>query len=185
MLSFLYVFCESYSNWYRFPIIAFGNDQNRLIPLKEVDPDFSFYLLLNFFRKIFFLNFPPHTLRFGIMDKIRLTNIIFYAHHGFYKAERELGQKFEIDIEVGCDLKASALSDDLSKTIDYSKIYTIAKETFEHYKFKLLEAVAQKMADEILKQSGVIMVLIKVRKPHVPMNGLLDYVEVEIERSRD
>jgi len=117
------------------------------------------------------------------MDKIRLTNIIFYAHHGYYKAERELGQKFEIDIEVSCDLKNSAINDDLSKTIDYSKIYSIAKDTFEHYKFKLIETVAQKMADEILKQNGVLKVLIKVRKPHVPMNGLLDYVEVEIERS--
>ena len=49
----------------------------------------------------------------------------------------------------------------------------------------LIETVAQKMADEILKQDGVMNVLIKVRKPHVPLNGLLDYVEVEIKRSLD
>lgn len=116
------------------------------------------------------------------MDKIRLHNIIFYAHHGFYKAERELGQKFEIDIEVGCDLKESAQSDDLKKTIDYSRIYNIAKNTFEHYKFKLIETVAEKIADEILQIKGIKNVLIKVRKPHVPMNGLLDFVEIEIER---
>lgn len=119
------------------------------------------------------------------MDKIRLKNIIFYAHHGFYKAERELGQKFEIDIEVGCDLKASAFSDDLDKTIDYSKIYNIARETFEQNKFKLLETVAERMADQILKLNGIEMVLIRVRKPHVPMNGLLDSVEIEISRTRD
>ena len=118
------------------------------------------------------------------MDKIHLKNIVFYAHHGFYKAERELGQKFEIDIEVGCNLKASAESDDLSKTIDYSKIYQVAKETFERYKFKLLETVAERMADEILKQPGIINVLIRVRKPHVPMNGLLDFVEIEISRDK-
>ena len=70
------------------------------------------------------------------MDKIRLKNVIFYAHHGFYKAERELGQKFEIDIEVGCDLSDSAKSDDLQKTVDYSKIYEIAQRTFSNYKFK-------------------------------------------------
>jgi len=117
------------------------------------------------------------------MDKIRLNNIIFYAHHGFYKAERELGQKFEIDIEIGCNLKESALSDDLKKTIDYSKIYMIAQETFSNYKFKLLETVAEKMTGEMLKISGVMDVSIKVRKPHVPMNGLLDFVEIEIYRS--
>lgn len=116
------------------------------------------------------------------MDKIRLKNIIFYAHHGFYKAEREMGQKFEIDIEVGCDLSHSAESDDLDKTIDYVKIYSIAQETFSNYKFKLLETVAEKMATEILKQKGVYDIVISVRKPHVPMNGVLDYAEVEIFR---
>lgn len=119
------------------------------------------------------------------MDKIRLNNIVFYAHHGFYKAERELGQKFEIDIELGCDLQESAKSDDLSRTIDYSKIYTIAQETFSHYKFKLLETVAEKMATEMLLISGVNAVKIKVRKPHVPMNGLLDSVEIEIYRTKN
>ena len=118
------------------------------------------------------------------MDKIRLNNIIFYAHHGFYKAERELGQKFEIDIELGCDLKESAKNDDLAKTIDYSKIYTIAQETFSHYKFKLLETVAEKMAAEMLLIEYVKDVKIKVRKPHVPMNGLLDSVEIEIYRTK-
>lgn len=119
------------------------------------------------------------------MDKIRLKNIIFYAHHGFYKAEQELGQKFEIDIEVGCDLEPSAQSDDLNKTIDYSKIYNIAKETFEHNKFKLLETVAERMADQILKLTGIQTVMIRVRKPHVPMNGLLDFVEIEISRDKN
>lgn len=117
------------------------------------------------------------------MDKIRLKNIIFYAHHGFYKAERELGQKFEIDIEVACNLRASGLSDNLEETVDYSKIYNIAKETFASHKFKLLETVAEKIAGKILKLNGIFSVLIKVRKPHVPLNGLLDFVEIEIERS--
>lgn len=118
------------------------------------------------------------------MDKIRLKNIIFYAHHGYYKAERELGQKFEIDIEVGCDLSSSAKTDDLNKTIDYSKIFAIAQQTFSNYKFKLLETVAEKMATEILNLPGIKDITINVRKPHVPMNGVLDYAEVEIQRKK-
>lgn len=116
------------------------------------------------------------------MDKIRLKNINFYAHHGFYKAEREMGQKFEIDIEVSCDLSHSAENDELDKTIDYVRIYKIAQETFSTYKFKLLETVAERMASEILKLAGVEDITISVRKPHVPMNGFLDYAEVEIYR---
>lgn len=118
-------------------------------------------------------------------DIIRLKNMIFYAHHGFYEAERELGQKFEIDIEVEGDLAPGSQEDELRKTIDYQKIYKIAKETFENYKFKLIETLAERIARKVLDLDGIVNVLIRVRKPHVPMNGLLDYVEVEIQRSKN
>jgi len=118
------------------------------------------------------------------LDIIRLKNITFYAHHGFYEAERELGQKFEVDIELRCDLHQAAQEDDLKKTMDYRAIFQIAKETFENYKFKLIETVAEKIAQRILLLPDVETVLIRVRKPHVPLNGLLDYVEIEIFRDK-
>jgi len=108
----------------------------------------------------------------------------FYAHHGFYEAERELGQKFEVDIEVQCDLSNAAQTDDLKKTVDYQSIYRIAKDIFENYKFKLIETVANNLANGILELPGILTVLIRVRKPHVPLNGLLDYVEIEVFRER-
>jgi dihydroneopterin aldolase len=119
------------------------------------------------------------------MDIIKLTNIIFYAHHGYYKAERELGQRFELDIEVNCDLSKSAQTDDLNSTIDYRKVYEIAKDAFENYKFKLLETVAERIAQQILDKFKVGSVLIRVRKPHVPLKGFLDHVEIEIRRTRE
>ncbi|MFC2088263.1 dihydroneopterin aldolase [Calditrichota bacterium] len=118
-------------------------------------------------------------------DIIKLTNIIFYAHHGYYEAERELGQRFELDIEVTCDLKQASKDDDLHKTIDYRTIYSIAKDAFENYKFKLIESVAERIAVQILESNLTSSVLIRVRKPHVPLKGFLDHVEVEIKRSRD
>ena len=118
------------------------------------------------------------------MDVIRLKNMTFYAHHGFYEAERELGQKFEVDVEVNCDLGKAASEDDLEKTINYREIYGIVKDSFENYKFKLIESVAERIAGKIIDQTNVLNVLIRVRKPHVPLNGLLDHVEVEIRRER-
>ncbi len=118
------------------------------------------------------------------MDVIRLKNMIFYAHHGYYEAERELGQKFEVDMEIQCDFKAAAASDDLKMTIDYRKIYKIAKDIFENSKFKLIETVAERIADQVLQLPGIHNILIRVRKPHVPLNGLLDCVEIEIFRER-
>ena len=121
----------------------------------------------------------------AIVDVIRLTNMTFYAHHGYYEAERELGQKFEVDIELKYDLRSAAIADDLDKTMDYTAVYNIAKDTFENYKFKLIETVAERIADKILKLPNVSNILIRVRKPHVPLNGLLDHVEIEIFRERN
>jgi dihydroneopterin aldolase len=118
------------------------------------------------------------------MDIIKLSNIVFYAHHGYYKAERELGQRFELDIEVECDLRQAADTDDLKNTIDYRKVYLLAKNAFENYKFKLLETVAERIAEEILNSYDVMTVLIRVRKPHVPLKGFLDHIEIEIKRSK-
>ena len=119
------------------------------------------------------------------MDVIRLKNMTFYAHHGYYEAERELGQKFEVDIELKRDLRPAARQDDLQQTVDYRAIFNIAKDTFENYKFKLIESVAERIADKILLLPEIHNVLIRVRKPHVPLNGLLDHVEVEIFRERE
>ena len=116
------------------------------------------------------------------MDIIRLTNMIFYAHHGYYEAERELGQKFEVDIELEYDLSQAAQEDDLTKTVDYTEVYTITRNIFENYKFKLIETAAERIAEKILQLPGVPAVRVVVRKPHAPLNGLLDHVEIEIFR---
>jgi len=119
------------------------------------------------------------------MDVIKLINMVFYAHHGYYEAERELGQRFELDIEATCDLREAADTDDLKSTIDYRKVYAIAKDAFENYKFKLLETVADRIARQILDSFDVHSVHIRVRKPHVPLKGFLDYVEVELTREKN
>lgn len=121
----------------------------------------------------------------SFMDKIKLSNIVFYAHHGYYEAERELGQRFELDIEIDYDLRQASKTDELDDTLDYRKVYSLAKDIFENYKFKLLETVAEKIAQQILESFNVKTVLIRIRKPHVPLKGFLDHIEVEIKRIKD
>ena len=119
------------------------------------------------------------------MEIIRLNNMVFYAHHGYYAAEREMGQKFEVDLELTCDLAAAMESDNLKDTIDYKRVYQRVSEIFNNYKFTLLERLATKIADDILSLFPVESVRIRVRKPQVALNGLLDNVELEILRQRD
>ncbi len=118
-------------------------------------------------------------------DVIRLSGIQVYAHHGALQEERTLGQAFEIDVEVQGRFSRSEGSDDLHWTVDYTLLYRAVTEMFLAENFQLLETCAGVIADGLLKKfSPVREVTVRVRKPHVPMGGLLKHVEVEVTRER-
>ncbi len=118
-------------------------------------------------------------------DKIRLNSMLFYAHHGALEEERSLGQQFEVDVEACGDFSRHVGSDDLHWTVDYTLLYRAVAELFNAQNFQLLETCAGTLADELLKRFEMIeQVIVRVRKPHVPMGGLLKGVEVEVTRRR-
>lgn len=120
------------------------------------------------------------------MDKIILKGLIFYAYHGVLDEEKRLGQKFIIDIELKCDLTKAGLSDDVNDTINYAEVYNLVKEIVEVNKFNLIEKLADVCAQEILaKFTDAEEVIIKVKKPQAPVEGLFSYFATEIRRKRN
>ena len=118
-------------------------------------------------------------------DVIRLNGIQVYAHHGALQEERTLGQAFEIDVEARGRFSRHEGSDDLHWTVDYTLLYRAVTEIFLVESYQLLETCAGAIADGLLKRfTPVHEVTVRVRKPHVPMGGLLKNVEVEITRER-
>ncbi|HHY32876.1 MAG TPA: dihydroneopterin aldolase [Firmicutes bacterium] len=116
-------------------------------------------------------------------DKIVLRNMVFYGYHGVFPAEKELGQRFEVDVELVTDLSRAAQADDLDAGgINYVDVYTLVKEIVEEREFNLIEALAETIAQEILSAHDVDEVTVRVRKPEVAIGGVLDCVEVEIVR---
>ncbi len=116
-------------------------------------------------------------------DKIVLEGMIFYGFHGASSAEQEVGQRFAVDLEVECDLSQAGLSDDLSDTINYSKLFKLTREVLEGPSRKLLENVAETVANRILDEYGVDAVLVRIKKPEAPVKGsVLSYAGVEITR---
>ena len=110
----------------------------------------------------------------------------FYAFHGVNPEEKILGQRFEVDVALSVDTRAAGLSDDLGQTINYAQVYKVVRRIVEEERFDLIEALAETLATQIGKQFGPDAVRICVRKPHVPLKGSrLDYVAVDIERSRE
>ena len=119
------------------------------------------------------------------VNVIRLRNAVFYAYHGAAENEQSLGGKFECDVELYCDLMPAAERDSLKKTVDYEKVYSCIQDIVVEKKFNLLEALANTIAKGLLREFyNVEHVLVRVRKPHPPVKGVVDYVEVELARER-
>ena len=118
------------------------------------------------------------------MDVIRLKNMQFYGFHGVSESEKHLGGRFEIDLEMHLSLKEACTTDDLTKTINYEAIYQTVDICVKKDKFYLIEALANSVAKNILKSHPIDSLVVKARKPHAPVRGVLDTVEVEIKRTQ-
>ena len=120
------------------------------------------------------------------LDIIRLHNAVFYAYHGVMSDEQNLGGKFEVDVELYCDLSGAKEKDSLLQTVNYEKVYGVMKQTVIGKKFFLIEALAQSIAAGILKEFPEVQkTTIRIRKPGAAVHGIIDHVEVEIESARD
>jgi len=117
-------------------------------------------------------------------DRITLKNMVFYGSHGVSPAERELGQRFEIDLTLYLDLGSASSHDKLSETVNYGEVYALVEEIATTRIFNLLERLAQVVAEEVSVAFNIEKVDVVVRKPRAPIKGTLDYVEVAISRSK-
>lgn len=101
-------------------------------------------------------------------DRILLKDMNFFGYHGVLPAERELGQRFVVDVELRLDLRPAGLSDDLTKTVDYGAVHGSVREIVEGEPLNLIEAVAERIAAAILRNHPPIeTVRVRVTKPDV------------------
>ena len=118
-------------------------------------------------------------------DIIRLNNAVFYAYHGALTDEQNLGGKFEIDIELFCDLTKARETDNLNETVNYEKVYSLMKAVVTGKKYNLIEALAHAIGAGVISAfSQVQKAVVRVRKPGAPIHGVVDTIEVQVETVR-
>lgn len=118
-------------------------------------------------------------------DIIKLHNAVFYAYHGALTDEQNLGGKFEIDVELHCDLTKAKLTDNLNETVNYEQVYALMKKIVTEKKYYLIEALAHSLGSGILEKFiQVQTAIVRVRKPGAPIHGVVDTIEVQIETKR-
>lgn len=117
---------------------------------------------------------------------IRIKNAVFYAYHGAFSEEQNIGGKFAVDVELHTDFTQAAQTDNLKYTIDYDKVYQHIKALVLKKKYYLIETLATDICNDLLANfPNVFSVNVKVRKNSVPLGGLIDCTEVEVEKNRN
>ncbi len=118
-------------------------------------------------------------------DKILLTGIEIFGHHGCSEEEQQRGQVFITDIELGLDLSKAGKSDEISDTVDYAAVMEEIKKIVGGKPRKLIETVAEEIAETLLQNFPLLEnVKVKIRKPSAELIGIFEHAAVEIFRSR-
>ena len=118
------------------------------------------------------------------MDRILIAGIDCVAAIGVTPEERTMKQRLSIDVEIATDISQAAHSDSLKDALDYSKVATVVTEVCRSRDFHLIETVAELLADRILAEFLSPQVRILVRKISPVLEPRVNYVSVEIVRSR-
>lgn len=109
---------------------------------------------------------------------VRLVNAVFYAHHGVLQEEHRIGGRFEVDVSMELDIEAAAANDDLTRTVDYERIYGHVQEIVIENRFFLIERLALLIAQKVLAEHEMVdAVDVTVRKPNPPVGGPCDRAE--------
>ena len=117
-------------------------------------------------------------------DRLAITGLEVFAHHGVLDFERRDGQRFVIDLVLGVETLTASASDDLIDTVDYASVVSDVVEAAASDPVDLIETLAQRIADVVLAVSGVHWVEITLHKPHAPIQATFSDVALTITRSR-
>ncbi|MFG1479249.1 dihydroneopterin aldolase [Xanthobacter sp. V4C-4] len=121
----------------------------------------------------------------GQSGRLFLRALPFFARHGVHEAERELGQRFVIDVDWWLDTRPAAWADDEALTISYQQVYEHVAAVVNDDPVNLIETLAERIATRLLDHFHLLeQVRVVVHKPGAPVTGVFGDVGVEIVRRR-
>ena len=116
---------------------------------------------------------------------ITIANLRFFGRHGVLPEEQMLGGRFGLDLILDYDATHAAESDDLHHAVDYARISLSVEKIVRGKSVKLIEALAAQIVDDLLQMYPRLdAVTVRLRKYHLPMEQMPDYVQVEHSRRR-
>lgn len=98
------------------------------------------------------------------MNQIFIHEFRVDAWVGIYEWEIQRPQTLELNIDIGLPDEAAGKSDNIKDTIHYGEVVERIQKELSERRFKLLEALAQDIADILLNHFGAKWTRISVAK---------------------
>jgi dihydroneopterin aldolase len=117
------------------------------------------------------------------MDRIFLTELKVETIIGYYDWERQVKQNVLIDLEFATDIAATAKHDDITRTLNYKNIAKRTQAFVAESKFHLLETLAEKLAELLVREFDLAWLKITLHKPGAIRNSR--DVGIVLERRRE
>lgn len=114
------------------------------------------------------------------VDLIEIKQLKVFSTIGVYDWEQQIKQALLLDIEVACDICEIAKTDDLEQTFDYAQMSQAICDFLQAQPFKLIETLAQSVADFLHRTFKITNIRLRVTKPNAIANAKT--VSVLIER---
>ena len=114
--------------------------------------------------------------------RIELRGLELHGFHGALDEERRDGQRFLFDVEL--EVGEAGASDRLEEAVDYRDVAACVREVSDGRAYRLLEALASDLADELLARFPAERVEVRVRKPQVVLDPPVEYAAVSAVRER-
>jgi dihydroneopterin aldolase len=99
---------------------------------------------------------------------------------GVDEPERKDRQTVVLDLDLACDARAAAAKDDVEDALNYRTVAKAVLAFLEKSRYRLVETLAERLAEHLMKTQGVSWIRLRVSKP-----GAVRFsreVGVEIER---
>ena len=108
---------------------------------------------------------------------ITLDEMEFKAYHGCYDLEKLVGNRFLVSISLDAELDEAAHADDVTKTINYLRVYAIVAES------DILENVTLRIIEPLYAEFPLLRhVRATVSKLAPPLGGKIRKVSVTLCR---
>jgi len=102
------------------------------------------------------------------MSRIKITDLEVFYCVGVSDQERAQPQRLLLTIDMTFDFATAAISDRITKTIDYFAVAQMLLKYGEGRNWKLIEKLAVNVADEILAEFKPEEVTVEVKKFPLP-----------------